>query len=47
MGERSALLERAFAALDAGDVGPFEALFAADGQWLGVPGTGFAGETPI
>ena len=47
MAERSALLERAFAALDDGDVGPFEALFAPDGRWLGVPGSGYEGATPI
>jgi ketosteroid isomerase-like protein len=45
--ERVDRLERAFAALDDGDLGPFEALFAPDGQWLGVPGTGFEGATPI
>ena len=47
MTERSARLEQEFAALDAGDAGPFEALFAPDGQWLGVPVTGFEGATPI
>jgi ketosteroid isomerase-like protein len=47
MAERVAQLEQAFAALGDGDLGPFEALFAADGQWLGVPGSGFEGETPI
>ena len=47
MSERTALLEEAFAALDRGDTGAFEALFAPDGQWLGVPGSGFRGETPI
>ena len=47
MAERSALLEHAFAALDDGDVGPFEALFAPDGRWLGVPGSGYEGATPI
>jgi hypothetical protein len=47
MSLRSARLERAFAALDAGDLGPFEALFAPGGQWLGVPGSGFEGATPI
>ena len=47
MAERTALLEAAFAALDEGDVGPFESLFAAEGQWLGIPGSGFEGATPI
>ena len=47
MSERVARLEQAFAALDDGDVGPFEALFAADGQWLGVPGSSLEGATPI
>ena len=47
MSERVARLEEAFAALGAGDLGAFEELFAADGQWLGVPGSGFEGATPI
>lgn len=47
MAERVALLERAFAALGDGDVGPFESLFAEEGRWLGIPGSGFEGETPI
>jgi ketosteroid isomerase-like protein len=33
-------VEAAFAALDAGDVGPFRELFAEHAQWLGVPGSG-------
>jgi hypothetical protein len=47
MSKRIDRLERAFAALDAGDAGPVEALFAPDGQWLGVPDSGFEGGTPI
>jgi len=47
MSEQVERLEQAFAALDAGDVSAFEALFAPDGQWLGVPGSGFEGATPI
>jgi ketosteroid isomerase-like protein len=47
MSEQVARLEQAFAALDGGDLGAFEALFARDAQWLGVPGSGFEGETPI
>lgn len=47
MSEAVDRLEQAFAALDDGDVGPFEALFTPDGQWLGVPGGGFEGATPI
>jgi len=41
-------LQQAFAALDdEGDVSAFRALFAADAQWLGVPGSGIDGTTPI
>jgi ketosteroid isomerase-like protein len=47
MTEREQRLRAAFAALDRGDVEPFEALFRADGQWLGVPGRGWDGATPI
>jgi ketosteroid isomerase-like protein len=47
MAEHSARLAQAFAALDGGDLDAFEALFAPDGQWLGVPGSGFEGATPI
>jgi hypothetical protein len=47
METRTRRLELAFAALADGDTGVFEALFAPDGQWLGVPGSGFEGETPI
>lgn len=47
MTEREQRLRDAFAALDDGDLGPFEALFRPDAQWLGVPGRGWNGETPI
>jgi ketosteroid isomerase-like protein len=47
MGDAAARIDHAFAALDEGDLGPFEALFAPDGQWLGVPGSGFEGATPM
>ena len=47
MSERAARLESAFAALGDGDLGAFEALFASDGQWLGVAGSGYEGATPI
>jgi ketosteroid isomerase-like protein len=47
MGERSEQLTQAFAALGRGDVGGFRDLFAEDAQWLGVPGRGWEGETPI
>jgi hypothetical protein len=45
--DRVARLEQAFAALGEGDLGPFEELFAPGGQWLGVPGSGYEGATPI
>jgi hypothetical protein len=44
--ERTAQLERAFAALEGGDVGPFRELFAPGARWLGVRGSGWDGETP-
>ena len=47
MSDRTQLLERAFAALNDGDASVFRALFAEEAQWLGVPGSGFRGETPI
>jgi len=45
--ERSNRLAEAFAALDRGDTGSFRDLFAEGAQWLGVPGSGFDGDTPI
>ena len=47
MSERRERLEAAFAALDDGDAAALEALFVPEAQWLGVPGSGFEGETPI
>jgi ketosteroid isomerase-like protein len=45
-GSRAQQLDDAYAALDRGDLGPFEALFTADAQWLAVPGSGPDGATP-
>jgi ketosteroid isomerase-like protein len=45
--ERSEKVREAFTSLNSGSPDAFEALFAADGQWLGVPGTGYEGATPI
>ena len=47
MSDRTDRLRRAFASLDQGDVSGFRDLFVADAQWLGVPGSGLEGETPI
>jgi ketosteroid isomerase-like protein len=47
MEDRCERLRRAFDALDRGDADEFEALFADDAQWLGVPGSGIDGATPI
>jgi ketosteroid isomerase-like protein len=44
--DRAERLRLAFASLDAGDAGGFRDLFAEDAQWLGVPGSGWEGETP-
>jgi len=44
--ERTDRLEQAFAALDSGDASAFRELFAAEAQWLGVPGSGVDGSTP-
>jgi ketosteroid isomerase-like protein len=41
---RGDLIARAFAALDAGDTGPFEALLAPEARWVGVASS--ASETP-
>jgi hypothetical protein len=46
MGERQKRVEAAFLALERGDLGPFRALLDADAKWLGVPGSGWEGETP-
>jgi ketosteroid isomerase-like protein len=45
--DRVGRLERAFAALDAGDGSGFRDLFAEDARWLGVPGSGIDDATPI
>jgi ketosteroid isomerase-like protein len=45
--ERSEQLRDAFAALNRGSSAEFETLFAPDGRWLGVPGSGIDGATPI
>jgi uncharacterized protein (TIGR02246 family) len=47
MSERIDRLTEAFAALNRGDISRFRELFAEDAQWLGIPGSGWAGETPI
>jgi hypothetical protein len=47
MGDRTDRLEQAFAALNGGDPTGFQELFAEHGQWLGVPGSGIDGATPI
>jgi len=41
------LIRSAYAALNDGDLEPFRELLAPDAQWLGVPGRGWASETPI
>jgi hypothetical protein len=45
--DRIGRLQEAFEALAAGDAGRFRDLFAEGAQWLGVPGSGFHGNTPI
>jgi hypothetical protein len=44
--ERLEKIREAYLRLDGGSVAEFETLFAAGAQWLGIPGTGFEGETP-
>jgi ketosteroid isomerase-like protein len=46
MNERGRRLREAFAALDRGDTSVFRQLFAPEARWLGVPGSGWGGETP-
>ena len=46
MSDRTDRLEQAFAALDEGVAGGFRDVFAEEGQWLGVPGSGIDGATP-
>jgi hypothetical protein len=45
--EHTRRLEEAFAALNSGDPSAFRDLFAEEGQWLGIPGSGIDGATPI
>jgi hypothetical protein len=45
--DRIGRLEEAFAALNSGDPSAFQELFAERGQWLGIPGSGIDGTTPI
>jgi len=47
MSDRTDRLEQAFAALNSGDASAFRELFAEHGRWLGVPGSGIDGSTPI
>jgi ketosteroid isomerase-like protein len=44
---RTERLRVAFESLDRGDLSEFGSLFADGARWLGVPGSGFNGETPI
>jgi hypothetical protein len=44
--ERSDKIRLAYLRLDEGSVAGFAALFAEGAQWLGVPGSGFDGQTP-
>jgi len=46
MSERTQRLADAFAALDRGDISVFGDLFVEDAQWLGIPDSGWEGETP-
>jgi hypothetical protein len=43
---RAEKIREAYLRLDDGNVDEFETLFAAGAQWLGLPGTGFEGDTP-
>ena len=47
MSDRTDRLEQEFRALNGGDATLFEELFAEHGQWLGIPGSGIDGHTPI
>ena len=40
-------IRNAYAALNGGDLEPFRELLVPEAQWLGIPGRGWAGETPI
>ncbi|MGH3009711.1 MAG: hypothetical protein ACRDLM_09965 [Gaiellaceae bacterium] len=47
MSDRCERLRSAYAALDRGEAGEFDELFAPDAQWLGVPGGAIDSEAPI
>jgi len=47
MSARADAIRQAFAELDRGSVELFQRLFAGGAQWLGVPGSGMDGATPI
>jgi ketosteroid isomerase-like protein len=47
MSDRTERLDAAFAALDEGDPSGFASLFSSDARWLGIPGIGVNGTTPI
>jgi len=47
MSDRTDRLEQAFAALNGRDPTAFKELFADHGRWLGIPGSGIDGSTPI
>jgi ketosteroid isomerase-like protein len=47
MPERTQRLREGFAALERGRLAEIETLFAERAQWLGVPGSGWEGATPI
>jgi hypothetical protein len=47
MSDRCDRLRSAYEALDRGEAGEFDELFAPGAQWLGVPGGATDGETPI
>jgi hypothetical protein len=44
--ERLGRIRAAYLRLDEGIVADYETLFADDAHWLGIPGTGFEGDTP-
>jgi ketosteroid isomerase-like protein len=45
--DRSDRIREGFAGLDRGSVAAFQTLFSADARWLGIPGSGSDGATPI
>jgi SnoaL-like domain len=46
MGDRQERVQRVFAALDGGDIGPFRELLAPGAQWVAIPQGGDVAETP-